>query len=116
MPRVVPLVLITAILGAEPAPPPHAVRSVDFDKDVQPILVKHCFACHDEKKGKGGLQLDRKREALAGGDSGPAIVPGKAGDSLLILRLLSDDASERMPLKAPRLSDKELLTLQNWIT
>ncbi len=57
-----------------------------FEKRIRPVLVEHCFECHSSglKKSKGGLRLDSKREALAGGDSGTVIVPGKPDESLLI--------------------------------
>ena len=73
------VLLLALILFSRPIAP--AVRDspagprVDFDQDVRPMLVKHCFACHGPSKQKGGLRFDRKSAALKGGDSGPAIVP-----------------------------------------
>ena len=57
-----------------------------FERRVRPVLVKHCFECHSgkQKKPKGGLRLDFRDGLLRGGDSGPAIVPGKPEKSLLI--------------------------------
>src|ERR1044071_57409 len=51
---------------------------VDFAKDIQPLLAKNCYSCHGPEKQKNGLRLDRKVDALAGGDSGKAIRPGKS--------------------------------------
>src|SRR5438093_3902587 len=50
-------------------------RSVDFTRDVRPILQARCAKCHGEKEPKSGLRLDVKAHALRGGDTGPVIVP-----------------------------------------
>ncbi len=55
-----------------------------FEKKIRPILVEHCLDCHGEKKQKGGLRLDSKAGWVKGGESGPAVVPTKSKDSLLI--------------------------------
>src|SRR5438132_14160122 len=57
-----------------------------FEKHVRPILVSRCYECHSDKtaKPKGGLRLDSRAAALKGGDTGPAIIPGKPKESLLI--------------------------------
>jgi len=56
-----------------------------FEAKVRPVLVEHCLGCHGEKKQKGGLRLDTKAGWEKGGDTGPAIVPGKPDKSPLIL-------------------------------
>jgi mono/diheme cytochrome c family protein len=89
--------------------------AADFDRDVRPIFAKHCSNCHGEKNQKGGLRLDLKKDALAGGDSGAAIVPKKPGDSPLLHRVTSKDEFERMPPKGPGLSAAEIATLKAWI-
>src|SRR5947208_8006343 len=57
-----------------------------FEKQVRPLLVKHCYQCHssEAKVLKGGLHLDSRGGWMKGGDSGPAIVPGAPDKSLLI--------------------------------
>ena len=56
-----------------------------FEKNIRPILVEKCRKCHGGGKAKGGLSLDRSRaRVLKGGDSGPAAVAGKPGESLLV--------------------------------
>src|SRR5579883_88444 len=95
------------------APPPRA--AVDFASDVQPILAKHCYTCHGPDKQRGGFRLDRKPDALRGGDSGTAIVPGKTAESLLLKKLTSTDAKERMPLGRDPLSAEQIRTLSAWI-
>ena len=104
------------MMGAEPAPLPRAVEPIDFDRDVKPIFAKNCRSCHGADQQKGGLRLDRKADALAGGDSGAAILPGQAKDSPLLHRIASKDATERMPPKGEALSEKEAATLAAWIS
>src|SRR5262249_2644785 len=70
--------------AASPAPPP----SLTFEQHIRPILKAHCLDCHGEaKKLKGGLDLRLRRTSVQGGDTGPAIVPGQPGDSLLYKRV-----------------------------
>lgn len=77
-----------------------AAGELVFNRDIQPILANHCFACHgpDEKARKSGLRLDVREDALKGGKSdGPAIVPGKPEASALIARLTTQVADDVMP-------------------
>src|SRR5579859_3899316 len=55
-----------------------------FEKEIRPLLVERCQPCHNAKKSSGGLKLTDQASILKGGDSGPAVVPGKADESLLI--------------------------------
>src|SRR5215475_1998681 len=70
-----------------------------FEKKIRPILVEQCYACHskDAKKQRGGLLLDTKAALRKGGKSGPAIVPGKPKDSLLIKAVRHLDPELKMP-------------------
>jgi mono/diheme cytochrome c family protein len=104
-------------LGAAPAPAPIAGGEVQFERDVRPILEASCFACHGAEKDKAELRLDVRERAFAGAYAGtaPVIVPGKASESSLYMRLVSDDADERMPQKAPRLSEAQIDVLRRWI-
>ena len=74
----------TSVTAAETAPRPADVEF--FEKKVRPLLVERCYGCHSAqaKKQKGGLLLDSRAALLKGGDSGPAVVPGKPDKSLLI--------------------------------
>ncbi len=74
-----------------------AAGSVDYLRDVKPILAKHCASCHGAAKPKGGLRLDTAAAALAGGDNGPAVVPGKGDESLLLDAVTGDGASSACP-------------------
>lgn len=103
-------------LAAAPADlPPPANRPIQFQKDVEPIFAKHCYACHGPEKQKGDLRLDVKPIALKGGSSGPAIVPGKSGESRLIQLVASTDSDSVMPQKGERLSKDQIGLLRAWI-
>ncbi len=89
--------------------------SVDYLRDVKPILAKRCYACHGGTKQKMGLRLDTVTAALKGGDSGPAIVPGKSDASRLIHAVTGTHEVSLMPPKEPRLTAKEIALLRTWI-
>lgn len=97
-----------------------AQEKPDFRAQIQPILAEHCSQCHgvDESTREGGFRLDRRDEALRGGESGqPAILPGHASGSELVRRILSTDPAEVMPppsLKKP-LTHHQVDLLKRWI-
>ena len=94
------------------AAPPLRAAAPDFDKDIRPILAKHCLGCHGPKKQESGLRLDRRQSLLAGGDSGdPAIRPGKPESGELTRRLNSRDPEVMMPPKGPRLDAAAVRTI-----
>src|SRR4051812_49152456 len=76
-----------------------AAGTVDFDRDIRPILAENCTHCHgpDEKERKGELRLDVRADALKEHDGMRAIVPGKPQESELITRISSTDKDEVMP-------------------
>jgi hypothetical protein len=86
-----------------------------FESNIRPALVKHCYECHSEdaKKLGGKLRLDTKEHTLKGGESGPALVPGKPEESLLIFALKWQDNLE-MPPEKP-LSPAVLADFEKWI-
>ena len=90
-------------------------QAVDFQRDVQPILSKHCYSCHGAEKQKGGLRLDLKAMALTGGDAGPALVAGKSNESEMIKRVRGDDPDDIMPPKGAPLSKEQIAILSKWI-
>ena len=114
--------LVTSLSIAAPADetPNQNKNTPSFNRDVRPILSEHCFNCHgtDEKNRKGGLRLDERAAALAGGDSGiPAIVPGKPEQGELIRRITAHGQNEIMPpprIKNP-LSARQIATLTQWV-
>ena len=113
---VVVLVVVTAAQAAEPAAlPPATKKKVDFVADIKPLLTMHCHKCHGASKQEGGLRLDRRDEALNGGDSGPAFVSGKSAESLLIKYVAGVDPDVLMPPEGDRLSDEQIGLLRGWI-
>lgn len=85
-----------------------------FEKNVRPILVDNCYACHSaETKANGGLRVDDRNGLLEGGDSGPAVVPGSPSESLLLLAVRYDEGLEMPPKK--QLSQEHIAVLETWI-
>ena len=128
--RRVPLSLLRAVLtvalvspvGALSAEstklPPAITRSVDFERDVQPIFAQSCLECHGPKKQKSDFRIDVKKISLAGGVSGkPAIVPGKSADSPLIRFVagLEDDMQMPPSGKGDPLTAEQIGILRAWI-
>ena len=87
-----------------------------FEKQVRPLLVKRCYECHgpDSDEGEGELRLDTRKAILQGGKSGPAVIPGKPEQSLLIYAVNHDPAVESMPPDR-RLKNEEVATLIRWV-
>jgi hypothetical protein len=87
-----------------------------FESNVRPVLVEHCFQCHSAKAKslKGGLRLDSFDAMRQGGDTGPAVVPGDAGASLLVRAVKYDDDVLRMPPKG-KLPDASVAALAQWV-
>jgi hypothetical protein len=88
------------------ATPPQAA----FDKTIAPLLARRCLDCHNRSELAGGLDLSDREKALAGGDSGPVLVPGEPAESLLWQRI----ADGEMPPKTP-LPPEERALLKTWI-
>jgi mono/diheme cytochrome c family protein len=88
---------------------------VDYSREINPILRQHCVICHGAKEAKSRLRLDTAALALKGGSSGPAVVPGKSKDSLLIDAVKGINGATRMPLKGMALNPKQIELLAAWI-
>jgi hypothetical protein len=95
--------------------PQRAGASVDFARDVQPILEANCVTCHGPKKHKADLRLDSLEGLLAGTPGEKVIVPGSSKASDLFRRVTDEDPSERMPQKGPPLKAAEIEILRRWI-
>jgi hypothetical protein len=95
---------------------PDPERLAFFEKRVRPILVAHCYECHsaDSKEKGGNLLLDSRPGLLAGGDSGPALIPGDPEKSLLITAIRQTDKDLKMPPEK-KLSDSEIADLTEWV-
>lgn len=93
------------------------VPAVDYLTEVKPLLTARCVACHGALQQKGGLRLDTAAHMRAGGDSGPAIVPGKPAESPLWQRVAGHGAGRRMPPKGEGedVNPAEQMRLSGWI-
>jgi mono/diheme cytochrome c family protein len=91
---------------------PAAAQVEFFEKAVRPVLSQ-CFSCHGPQKQKAGLRLDSRAAMLAGGDSGPAVVPGKPNESLFIKAIRYHD-EPRMPPKG-KLTADQVAALTTWV-
>lgn len=92
-----------------------AAESVDYLKQIKPVLAERCYACHGALKQEGGLRLDTAKFAIEGGDSGAAITPGEPLASLLVQRVTATDEAERMPGEGQPLKPEQIAALQTWI-
>src|SRR4051812_1827246 len=84
-----------------------------FESKIRPIFAKNCYQCHTDS-AQGGLRLDSRENALKGGKSGPAIVPGKPDASLVIKAVSHTSASLKMP-PGGKLKAEEIATLSEWV-
>ena len=110
-----PVRLAIAILAATVARLP-ASDDEFFEKRVRPVLVEHCYKCHSDngKEPKGGLRVDGRAHLLAGGDGGPAIVPGKPDASKLIEAVRYGNPDMTMPPKG-KLPAAAIADLEAWV-
>ena len=95
----------------------HSPEEIEFfEKKIRPLLHTHCYECHSSsaKSLKGGLRVDSLAALLAGGDTGPAVVPGKPDESLLIDSVRYGEDSYQMPPKG-KLADHEIAALVEWV-
>ncbi|MFN0053724.1 MAG: PSD1 and planctomycete cytochrome C domain-containing protein [Planctomycetales bacterium] len=90
--------------------------AVDYQAQIKPLLTQFCVGCHGAQKQKSGLRLDTAKAALAGGDTGSAVVAGKSGESLLIQALTGTEGVAAMPPEGePRPTAAEIALLVRWI-
>src|SRR5437868_3418091 len=108
--------LLPALLPAPVGAQASAPQDLEFfETKVRPVLVENCFKCHsDVPKIKGNLRLDSRALMLKGGDTGPAIVPGQPGKSLLVKAIGYEDADLKMPPKG-KLPADVIANLTEWI-
>jgi len=90
--------------------------TLDYSKDIRPILNRHCLKCHGGVRQQGGLSFLFRAAALEVNESGErAIVPGDLAHSEMIKRLVSNDPDLMMPPEGDRLSQEEIEKLKRWI-
>jgi hypothetical protein len=87
---------------------------VEFGRDIRPIFEQTCYGCHSGSNPRGRLRLDVGALALKGGSSGPLLVPGNSGNSLLMARLRGAGGQPQMPM-GTSLFDEEIAFVARWI-
>jgi cytochrome c553 len=85
-----------------------------FESRIRPILVEKCVSCHGPKKQSSGLRLDSREGVLKGGDSGPAALPSRPEESLIIQAVAHRHEELKMPPKG-KLPDAEVAMLSQWV-
>ncbi len=126
IPRTVFTLLLVTASAASAAKAPIAIAdvkradAVDFDRDVLPFLNDNCLSCHCQTTRKGGLNLETPELMLKGGDTGPAIVPKRGTESLVLQAAAHLDDDLSMPprdnkAKAKNLTPEQLGLLKLWI-
>jgi len=116
LPIVLSLPLLWALAGSSRAAAPDPKGIEFFENKIRPILATHCYECHSDKAAKlrASLRLDTREGVLRGGDTGPAIVPGKPAESLLLKSLQHDEAAKKMPPKTS-LPAGAIADIEKWI-
>jgi len=108
------LAVILLPLAAQTDFPPAATVKIDYERDVKPILSQKCHSCHGEDVQQSGLRLDKRQNAMRGGDYGVVIIAGKSAESKLIKRLVNGDGGMQMP-PSGALTREEIGILRAWI-
>jgi hypothetical protein len=89
-----------------------ATGRLNFEDDIAPILEVRCFKCHGAEARKAGLDLRRRFTLVKGGDSGPALIPGKVDESLLIEMI---EKKEMPPKEEDPLDARQIDVLKRWV-
>lgn len=85
-----------------------------FEKQIRPLLIEHCYECHSGSERNGGLSVETREQLLAGGDTGPAVLPGDASRSLMIAAVNYQNDYLQMPPSGV-LSDAQIAAFTSWI-
>jgi len=111
-----PLLLLSFCLPilAQPVMPPAATVKIEYEKHIQPLLAEKCHGCHGADVQQAGLRLDKRQNAMRGGDYGPVMILGNSAASKLIKRVVSGDGGMQMPPSGP-LPAEEIGLLRAWI-
>ncbi|HJT78734.1 MAG TPA: c-type cytochrome domain-containing protein, partial [Gemmataceae bacterium] len=104
---------LCAAAGAAAAAQPDPAQAEFFEKEIRPVLAEQCFRCHGRGKVRGGLTLTSRAALLQGGNTGPAAVPGKPDESLL-LEAVRQGGDLKMPPKG-KLTAPQIAALDRWV-
>ena len=92
---------------------PAQAAEVSYTKDVWPILQENCLTCHNSTAKMGGLIMESHESLLKGGAHGPAVLPGKSGDSRIV-QMLEGKIQPQMPMGG-KLNPDQIATIAKWI-
>ena len=101
----------TEVPADQPTAAPAAATGVSFANDVLPILNSRCLNCHGGDRIEEGLLVGSYGELMAGSANGPVIVPGDAGDSLLVELV----ENQKMPKRGPKLTPPQVQLIVDWV-
>ncbi len=111
------IVVLIVIFLAGPvarAAPPSREGLEFFEKKIRPLLAENCHMCHGPEKQKAKLRLDSQAAFLKGGESGPPVVAGEPGKSLLLKAVSYTDPERKMPPRG-KLADQHIADLTAWV-
>ncbi|WP_051670124.1 PSD1 and planctomycete cytochrome C domain-containing protein [Bryobacter aggregatus] len=103
-------IFLLAAFTAYAAPDP----TEHFELKIRPLLANRCFGCHSTAP-LGGLTMTSRNGLLKGGKTGPAVIPGNPGDSLLIQAIEHTNDKMKMPMGQGKMPDAEIAVLKQWI-
>jgi Protein of unknown function (DUF1553)/Protein of unknown function (DUF1549)/Planctomycete cytochrome C len=109
------LLIGIAFTAAAAAPAAWNAQTVDFTRDIEPILAKNCYECHDARKQKAHLRLDSAAAIMKGSENGAIVLPGNAEKSPIVRRLLGLDGEDRMPKDEDPLPAAQIALFRAWI-
>ena len=89
-------------------------KTEHFEMKIRPILANRCYGCHSTAP-LGGLAMNSRNGLLKGGKTGPAVVPGKPEESLLIQAVEHSNDKMKMPMGQGKMPDAEIALLTAWI-
>lgn len=95
--------------------PPPAEETIDFERDIAPIIGRSCLPCHGLEKVESNYRIDSRESAIKGGVNGAAIVPGDSENSLLTLLIAGAPGYIPMPNEGERLTAAEVGLMRAWI-
>ena len=103
-------------LGLSPDTRAQSADTVEFARDIQPLLRANCYGCHGPSQQSGNFRLDRRRDSLPNrvGANGARIVPGKSAESRVYLRVAGSQAGLQMP-PSGALRPEEIGIIKAWI-
>lgn len=92
-------------------------QTVDYLREIKPVLAASCYTCHGAIKQKAGLRLDTVKLMKEGGDHGTVLVPGKADESVLLNHIRGDKDFRRMPPEqdGEALKPAQIAAIKRWI-